>query len=93
MATAIPAVGSQVGSFVAGQSPRLMQPVAELATQTARGPAPMLDRLLSRYGRERGDLTVQDLMSPYLTAATGEAAGDALDYKQGGLARYCSCKH
>jgi hypothetical protein len=93
MATAIPAIGSQVGSFVAGQSPRLMQPVAELATQTARGPAPMIDRLLSRYGRERGDLTVQDLMSPYLTAATGEAAGDALDYKQGGLARYCSCKH
>lgn len=91
LATAIPAVGSQVGSFVAGQSPRLMQPVAEIATLRAGETAPMLDRLTSRYLRESGGITLQDILNPYLTAATSEAIGD--NFKKGGLVKYCSCKH
>ena len=91
LASAIPGIGSQVGSFVAGQSPRLMQPVGEIAAQRAGEAAPLLGRLGSQYGRETGQMTTADIFNPYLTATIGENVGD--NFKKGGLARYCSCQH
>lgn len=91
LASAIPGIGSQVGSFVAGQSPRLMQPVGEIAAQRAGEAAPMLERLGSQYGREMGQMTTADIFNPYLLSVIGENVGE--NFKKGGLARYCSCQH